>query len=199
MAASCCGRATRPHDDGSCMSADPAWEQERATWPHHELSRFIDAGGLRWHVQRCGRGPELLLIHGTGASTHSWRDLLPLLAADFSVIALDLPGHGFTSSPGAAQRTIRGMSAAVSALLRALQIEPQYCVGHSAGAVILCRMALDREITPRGHRQYQRRLPAAVRGLPAFSSRRSRVCSPAVRCCRACWRAARALPRAWRE
>lgn len=131
------------------MSADPAWEHERSTWPHHEISRFVEAGGLRWHVQQCGSGPPLLLVHGTGASTHSWRKLMPLLAARFSVLALDLPGHGFSSSPQAAQRTIGGMSGAVAALLRELRIEPQYCVGHSAGAVILCRMALDDRIAPR--------------------------------------------------
>ena len=36
-------------------------------------SRFVEAAGLRWHVQILGNGPTLLLVHGTGASTHSWR------------------------------------------------------------------------------------------------------------------------------
>ena len=49
------------------------WDAEKSTWPHHESSRFVDAGGVRWHVQVAGCGPAVLLIHGTGASTHTWR------------------------------------------------------------------------------------------------------------------------------
>ncbi len=118
-------------------------------WPLGELSRFVDAGGLRWHVQQTGGGPVLLLVHGTGASTHSWRDLLPLLAEHYTVIAADLPGHGSTQAVRGARCSIGGMSDALSALLDVLAVEPVYCVGHSAGAVILCRMALDRRIVPR--------------------------------------------------
>jgi magnesium chelatase accessory protein len=125
------------------------WEREISTWPNHELSQFIEAGGIRWHVQQTGRGPALFLVHGTGASTHSWRDLVPTLAQDCSVIAVDLPGHGFTDPVSAARSSINGMSDSLAALLRALQVHPRYCVGHSAGAAILCRMALDGFIAPR--------------------------------------------------
>jgi magnesium chelatase accessory protein len=68
-------------------------------WPHRTASRFVSAGGIEWHVQVMGKGPCALLLHGTGASTHSFRDLAPALAPDFSVIAVDLPGHGFTGTP----------------------------------------------------------------------------------------------------
>jgi magnesium chelatase accessory protein len=118
-------------------------------WPHRELSEFIEAGGIRWHVQRTGRGPAVILIHGTGASTHSWRDLIPLLAREYDVVAFDLPGHGFTSQVSAAGSSIAGMSGSIAALLRALHVDPRYAVGHSAGAAILCRMSLDRQIAPR--------------------------------------------------
>jgi magnesium chelatase accessory protein len=121
---------------------------EISTWPNHELSQFIEAGGIRWHVQQTGRGPALLLVHGTGASTHSWRDLLPILAQDYSVIAVDLPGHRFTDAVSVARCSINGMSDSLAALLRTLQVFPRYCVGHSAGAAILCRMALDEVIAP---------------------------------------------------
>jgi magnesium chelatase accessory protein len=130
-------------------SRQALWEREKATWPHPEFSRFVEAGGLRWHVQCAGRGPHLLLVHGTGASTHSWRELIPRLAERFRIVAADLPGHGFTEQVTAQQRSIGGMSACLAALLRALDCRPVYCVGHSAGAVILCRMALDGFIQPR--------------------------------------------------
>lgn len=124
-------------------------ESDISTWPHHELSQFIEADGIRWHVQRTGGGPAVFLVHGTGASTHSWRDLVPVLARDYSVIAVDLPGHGFTDAVSAARSSLQGMSGALAALLRTLQVSPRYCVGHSAGAAILCRMALDGSIAPR--------------------------------------------------
>ena len=125
------------------------WDAEKSTWPHHESSRFVDAGGVRWHVQVAGCGPAVLLIHGTGASTHTWRDVMPLLAAHYQVVAVDLPGHGFSGAGGGAFASIGGMSGALAALLQGLEIDPRYCVGHSAGAVILCRMALDKSVTPR--------------------------------------------------
>jgi magnesium chelatase accessory protein len=125
------------------------WERERHRWPNHELSRFVAAGGIRWHVQQSGSGPTLLLVHGTGASTHSWRDLWPTLAEHFSVIAADLPGHAFTDAAAASRCSLPGMSDALAQLLATLGVSPSYCIGHSAGAAILCRMALDRHIEPR--------------------------------------------------
>lgn len=120
-------------------------------WPHREASRFVAAGGLRWHVQIMGAGPVLLLLHGTGAATHSWRGLAPLLAAGgFTVVAPDLPGHGFTETPAAARLSLPGMAGSVTTLLRALDLRPDLGVGHSAGAAILLRMCLDERIAPRG-------------------------------------------------
>jgi magnesium chelatase accessory protein len=124
------------------------WEREKRGWPNREASRFVAAAGIRWHVQQAGAGPSLLLLHGTGASVHTWRDLLPLLAKHHTVIAVDLPGQGFSEALKGAV-TIETMSAAVTALLRVLGVDPHDCVGHSAGAAILCRMALDGSIAPR--------------------------------------------------
>jgi len=130
------------------LNEPDGWLRERATWPHHERSRFVDAAGMRWHVQEAGAGPAMLLIHGTGASSHSWRDLLPILSRDYHVLAIDLPGHGFTDPLHGSRTSIAGMSEAVGSLLRVLGFDPLYGVGHSAGAVILCRLALDRRIAP---------------------------------------------------
>jgi magnesium chelatase accessory protein len=126
------------------------WARDGAGWPHREASRFVEAGGLRWHVQQAGAGEPLLLLHGTGASTHSWRGLLPLLAGRHAVIAPDLPGHAFTATPTAsAQRTLPGVARLVSALLGELGAQPAAVVGHSAGAAIALRMVLDGLIAPR--------------------------------------------------
>jgi len=125
------------------------WERDGVDWPHREASRFVRAGGLRWHVQQMGQGPALLLIHGTGASTHSWRGLMPLLAAHFSVVAMDLPGHGFSDAAAASGMSLPGMAGAISALLAEIGVEPALVVGHSAGAAIAAQMILDERIAPR--------------------------------------------------
>ncbi len=134
----------------SPVSSDaPDWDKEGRDWPNRESSRFVDAGGLRWHVQISGRGPVLLLLHGTGASTHSWRGLFPLLFERFTMIAPDLPGHGFTSAASAEQLSLPGMASAVMALLKELEMQPDFIAGHSAGAAIALRMCLDTMVTPR--------------------------------------------------
>jgi magnesium chelatase accessory protein len=112
-------------------------------------SRFVDTGRLRWHVQVMGEGPALLLLHGTGSATHSWRALAPLLAEQFTVVALDLPGHGFTSGRPAGGLAMPAMARAVGDLLNALEIAPVLIVGHSAGAAVAVRMALDGFAAPK--------------------------------------------------
>jgi len=127
----------------------PIWEKDGRDWPNRDSSQFVEAGGLHWHVQRMGQGPCLLLLHGTAAATHSWRDLAPILAPHFTLIAPDLPGHGFTSSLPQARVSLAGFSEALDALLKKLQLSPDMVLGHSAGAAIALRMALNGTIAPR--------------------------------------------------
>jgi magnesium chelatase accessory protein len=125
------------------LSVKPDWNREGRDWPNRDASRFLFAAGFKWHVQVMGSGQTLLLLHGAGAATHSWRDVAPLLARDFTVIAPDLPGHGFTETPGGDGLSLRGMARGLAALLAKLEAEPAFAVGHSAGAAIATRMALD--------------------------------------------------------
>jgi len=130
------------------MTARLDWHRDGADWPNRDASRIVSAGGLTWHVQVAGHGPVLLLVHGTGASTHSWRDLLPLLATRHTVVAPDLPGHGFTAPVKGEAMSLPGMSALLAALLDALGTVPMQAVGHSAGAAIVARMTLDGLLAP---------------------------------------------------
>ena len=125
------------------------WERDGKDWPNRAFSRFVAADGLRWHVQTMGSGPAVLLIHGTGASGHSFRALAPLLAPYFTVIVPDLPGHGFTAEPATASGyALQGVARGLAALLHVLDLRPVLAVGHSAGAAIAVRMALDSTIAP---------------------------------------------------
>jgi len=119
-----------------------------ADWPHRAHSRLVRSGGIDWHVQLFGAGPPALLIHGSGASAHSFAGLLPLLAEHYTVIAPDLPGHGFSSTSPRFTPSLPATAAALEGLLEVLQLTPALAVGHSAGAAVLAQMALDGAIAP---------------------------------------------------
>lgn len=122
------------------------WARDGATWPHRTHSRFVDVAGQRWHVQDLpgpsSASPVVLLVHGTGASTHSWRDLMPPLAAHAGVLAVDLPGHGFSGEPPRRDWSLPALAAQLTVLLRALDRPLALAVGHSAGAAILAQAVL---------------------------------------------------------
>jgi magnesium chelatase accessory protein len=124
------------------------WERDSRYWPNRDFSRFVRVATVRWHVQEMGAGPPLLLVHGTGAATHSWRSLAPILAARFRVIMPDLPGHGFTRILSEDRLSLPGMAHSLDQLLASLGVRPALVVGHSAGAAILLRMCLDGRILP---------------------------------------------------
>ncbi|WP_120077890.1 alpha/beta fold hydrolase BchO [Aurantiacibacter odishensis] len=130
------------------MSGPLDWEREGRVFPHREASRFVKAGSLTWHVQQMGSGPTLLLLHGTGASAHSWRDVMPLLAKDFTVIAPDLPGHGFTEGRVPGGPSLPAVAREVARLLDQLETSPSLVVGHSAGAAIAIQLALEGSAAP---------------------------------------------------
>lgn len=127
------------------------WETDGADWPNRSLSRFVAAGALRWHVQETapeGR-PSVLLLHGTGASTASWRGLIRAAGAEWRMLVPDLPGHGFTGAPPLHPLGLPAMTADVSALLAATGFRPDIVAGHSAGGAIALRLALDGRVAPK--------------------------------------------------
>ena len=133
------------------MSEPLNWDRDGADWPLRRHSRFVSVGHLRWHVQRLAPhaapvNRRIWLLHGTGAATHTWRDLAPLLAQHHEVVAVDLPGHGFTRGAADADLSLPGMAQALLALRDHISTsersssgsqEPQDAwIGHSAGAAI---------------------------------------------------------------
>ena len=62
-------------------------------------SRYVDAGEVRLHAVTGGAGPPLLLVHGWPQTWYAWRMLMPALARDFSVVAVDQRGIGLSDKP----------------------------------------------------------------------------------------------------
>lgn len=127
-------------------------------WPDVSSSETHVVNGICWHIQRLGKprgeAPALLLVHGTGGSTHSWAGVTTPLAAHFHILNVDLPGHGFTHVPPEVERarnpfTLPGMARELRTLLSHLDEQPDVVVGHSAGVPVLLRMTLDGAIAPR--------------------------------------------------
>lgn len=125
------------------------WDIDGARVPNREWSRFVTAGGLKWHVQIAGpeTAPPLLLIHGTGSTTHSFADLAPLLADRFRLIIPDLPGHGFTQKMNAPDPD--NVAKALAALLAELGVAPALILGHSVGAAIAFMLTARQLVEPR--------------------------------------------------
>ncbi len=116
------------------------WPPDPAIWPLTEHSRQVLHRPHRWHVQEHGAGDTVLLIHGAGGATQSFRHLFPLLARDHHVVMFDLPGQGFTQL-GAQQRCgLDHMSEDILGLIRHEGWVPSRIIGHSAGAAIALRL-----------------------------------------------------------
>ena len=118
-----------------------------ADWPHREVSRIVAAKPHRWHVQVKGEGPDILLLHGAGASAHSWAPLIPFLTEQYRVIALDLPGHGWTRSPKGRAR-LSDVAADIATLCMQEGWSPRLVIGHSAGGAVSLELARQGLIKP---------------------------------------------------
>ncbi len=120
------------------------------SWPNAKASRQIKGPVHRWHVQQAGTGDQILLLHGAGGSTHSWRDVFTDLSADHDVIALDLPGHGFTQLGARHRSGLAHMVEDIAGLCEQEHWHPTAIVAHSAGCAIALELC-QRLMSPRGH------------------------------------------------
>jgi len=112
------------------------WGKHKSTWPHAEHSAFVLSKPHKWFVQEFGSGPELLLIHGAGGSTQSFRHLAPILAKSFHVILIDLPGQGFTKAGSQSRFGLDTMAEDIWVLIEDQTWAPSAIIGHSAGGAI---------------------------------------------------------------
>jgi len=96
--------------------------------------RLESLDGLRVRYVRAGSGPAVVLIHGISSSIYSWKDVLPALARDHDVIALDLPGFGGSDQPADLNAAI--YPRVVLGLMDRLGVARASVVGHSLGGTV---------------------------------------------------------------
>ena len=105
-------------------------------------SHYVDTGALRLHAVVGGDGPPLLLVHGWPETWYAWRLLMPALARDFEVIAVDQRGRGLSDKPTGGYDTAT-LANDLVALMDALGHERFAVVGHDTGFAISYALAAD--------------------------------------------------------
>lgn len=102
--------------------------------------RHINLHGHRVGFRMAGQGPAVVLVHGLAGSSTTWREVMPALARDHTVIAPDLLGHGESAKPRG-DYSLGAHASGVRDLLVALGIERATFVGHSLGGGIAMQLA----------------------------------------------------------
>lgn len=86
--------------------------------------------------------PKILLLHGFPTSSNMFRNLIPLLASNFHVIAPDMPGFGFTGFPGNYDFSFSSLSETIEHFLDALKISKYFLYVFDYGAPVGFRLAI---------------------------------------------------------
>jgi len=104
---------------------------------------YLDVDGQRIHYVETGQGDAVLLLHGWNGSTFSMRRTIPDLAHRYRVVAIDLPGYGFSSRSENADYSTSAQADVVRSVLDRLQIDRAAAVlGHSMGGGVAMQLAL---------------------------------------------------------
>jgi pimeloyl-ACP methyl ester carboxylesterase len=107
-------------------------------------ARFETIAGRRVRFVRQGSGPPLVLLHGFASSIYTWKDVLPLLAQEHDVVALDFPGFGQSDCPS--DLSFDEYPAVVLGLLDRLGLSRASLVGNSMGGAVAVAVAAEQPL-----------------------------------------------------
>ena len=102
-------------------------------------SRFISLNGMNVHYRDVGKGEAILLIHGTGASLHTWEKWIDILSPGYRVISFDLPGFGLTGPDPNHNYQISRYTAILDSLMVKLKVDSFHIAGNSLGGLVAWR------------------------------------------------------------
>lgn len=138
----------------ACVALAARRERDHAAVAAPKTGRFVTAGDVQMFVQEAGplNGPLVVLMHGTGAWSETWRATLDALAANgWRAMAIDLPPFGYSERPRGGRYAKAEQGARIVGLLETLGVSSAILVGHSFGGGPTVEAALQ--------------APARVRGL----------------------------------
>lgn len=110
-----------------------------------EIGRSVQAAGIRTNLHDVGKGPPVLMIHGSGPGVSAWANWrlnLPVLAQRARVIAPDMAGFGFSERPVGQRYTMDHWVAQAVGVLDALDVERADVVGNSFGGALALALAI---------------------------------------------------------
>ena len=103
---------------------------------------FIDVNGIDVHYWDEGRGDVLILVHGFSSSVYTWRLNIDALSEEFRVVALDLPGFGYSDKPEDFDYTLEGYSRFLVEFMNIMDIDTATLAGNSMGGGVVLTTAL---------------------------------------------------------
>ena len=110
--------------------------------------RFVEVGGLRFHVAEAGEGDPVVLLHGWPQNWWEWRRLIPLLADRYRLICPDTRGSGWSDAPESGYDKDT-MARDILGLMDALELDRVRMVGHDVGGYLgflICLRAPERVV-----------------------------------------------------
>ena len=111
----------------------------------NESSKFLElSDGSLIHLRDEGnkKGKVILLIHGFNGSLFNYEPMVPFLTDEYRVISLDLPAHGLTGAVKSDLYSHEGFEKVIGEVVKLLEINKFYFVGHSMGGMVAWRYAL---------------------------------------------------------
>ncbi len=126
----------------SLINWDIPLEELKATYANPS-SKFINIDGMQVHYRDEGTGVPVVLIHGTGASLHTWDDWTATLKENYRVIRMDLPAFGLTGPHPKQKYNIHSYTHFLDTFFSQLRIDSLYLVGNSLGGQIAWNYAAD--------------------------------------------------------
>lgn len=116
--------------------------EETIEWEEAVRGRTVaHVAGVGVHYVEAGSGPAVVLIHGFGGHTFSYRYAIPALAKYHRVVAVDLKGFGYSERPKEGDYSLNAQAELVLGLMDKLGIEKASLVGHSMGGEVVMRIA----------------------------------------------------------
>jgi pimeloyl-ACP methyl ester carboxylesterase len=108
-------------------------------WRTHQRWMLVDSQPV--NTIQLGEGPPVVFVHGLSGSWANWLEQLPVLADDHRVLALDLPGFGYSPMPPE-QISISGYARLLDRVMGELGIDAAAVVGNSMGGFVAAELAI---------------------------------------------------------
>lgn len=121
--------------------------REDVTWSEaSQPGQYVDVDGVQVHYvenspRNATNAPAIVMIHGFGGNTFSFRHQLAAFGSDYRCVAIDLKGFGYTQRPEGGDYSLTAQANLMLGVMDALGIDKATLIGHSMGGEVVMRMA----------------------------------------------------------